>query len=142
MEDYATAAQSRLTDWEVLCDKKRRTGSIHMGGIYVEFMIKVIICCYYTVETRGTEWLVNGNIKNRPGHLLTAPYYRSLLPDLYDNMPDEVADALEYVSKPEDVSYIDYRYVPEKNVSDRIFNKWMEKFICIFDYLEQIKHEV
>lgn len=142
MEDYAAAAQSRLKDWETLCDKKRKAGSIHLGGIYVECMLKGIICCCYTVQTNGVNWIVNGNKKNRPGHFLTALQYRELLPELYDNMPDNVADALEYVSKPEDISYIDYRYIAEEDVADRNYDKWIEQFICIFDYLQQIKHEV
>lgn len=146
MENFEDAAVSRLSDWEILSQKQHKVGAIHFGGIYIECLLKGIICCKYHVTDGATngKWDVDGIERTRPSHGLTAPAYRQLLSDLYDDMPDEVFDALECVSCPGSAneSYIDYRYIPEDEVTDVFYDNWLDNFISVFDYLEQKKHEV
>lgn len=145
MENYEDAAESRFTDWELLSkgENRRKAGTIHFGGIYIECLLKGIICSEHSVVEGSSpyKWIIDGQEASRPGHALTASAYRDYLSDLYDDMPDDVSDALEYISCPETSSYIDYRYVSEDSVSDIVYNKWMENFISVFEYLEQKKHE-
>ena len=57
-------------------------------------------------------------------------------------MSEDMLEALEYLDSPEGIGYIDYRYISEDEVDDQVFQKWMEKFIMIFGYLEQKKLEM
>jgi hypothetical protein len=146
MENYEDAAESRLDDWEVLSREKRKAGSIHMGGIYIECLLKSIICSMNTVAdgSRPSKWNVNGNDMARPGHDFTEGVFATLLGDIYDDMPDTVMEALQDISHPggDGKSFIDYRYVSENEVLDNTFEQWMVNFIEVFSYLDQKKLEV
>lgn len=143
MENYADAAESRLKDWEQLNNAHRKVATIHIGGIYIECLLKGMICLAgdVTPGPRSDQWNVDGNVVTRPGHYLTDAPYRVLLEDLYDDMPEEVEHALAYVSSPENKNYIDYRYIQEDFVTDEVYEKWLSNFILIFDYLQDQKEE-
>lgn len=83
MEDYEQAAASRLDDWEILSAKehRRKACSIHMGGIYLECLLKEMLCslCSVMEGTRKTEWVIDGDIINRPGHSLILSIYTNYL---------------------------------------------------------------
>jgi hypothetical protein len=56
-------------------------------------------------------------------------------------MPADIMCALEYISAPNNISYIDYRYISEDSISETDYDKWNEEFIRIFGYLHDKKHE-
>lgn len=144
MEKFADAAESRLEDWEQLNNAHRKVATIHMGGIYIECLLKGMICLNGHV-TQGSEpwkWIVDGNEVTRPSHYLTASEYRDLLQDIYDDMPKDVEDALKYVSSPGDMNFIDYRYVSESSVENEVYEKWLSCFIMIFNYLQDKKNDL
>lgn len=144
MENYEEAAESRLHDLDVLIKEKRKVGTIHFGGIYIECLLKGMICMEHSVTDGSTKgkWVVDTIEQSRPKHELKSPAHLALLPSLYDDMPDEVADALDYITEPEGITYIDYRYIPEEQITEEIYNSWMERFLFVFDYLESKKHEI
>ncbi len=143
MENYEEAADARLKDWETLSSGKRKVGAVHFGGIYIECLLKSIICSEHDVLEGGPgRWVVDGSEVARPRHVLTAPSYRNLLTDLYDDMPGDVMDALEYLSSPGQINYIDYRYIPESDITDIVYDEWLEKFIVVFHYFDNKKHDV
>ena len=146
MEKYEEAAVSRFEDWEVLSkgENRRKACTIHLGGIYIECLLKGMLCsqCSVTEDTTGSRWIVNGDSYRRPGHGLNLNLYTSYLSDVYDDMPDETQEALEYLDSPEEIGYIDYRYICEDDIDEQVFEKWMEKFIIVFEYLEHKKCEV
>lgn len=142
MEDYQKAADTRLSDWEVLCREKRKSGAIHLGGIYIECLLKSMICQMYPVLEQGNRWVAGSKAYSRPSHALTSSQYTYWLNDIYDDMPSDVEEALEYITEPESIRYIDYRYRDESSVTDEVYDKWQEYFVCLFDYLEQKKSEV
>ena len=146
MEDYEKAAESRLNDWNALCDKNRKVGIIHMGGIYIECLLKAIICCKHTVAlgSKPSKWKVDGlpDEVTRPSHDLKAQGYVTLLPDLYDDMSPDVEAALEYISEPYNMSYIDYRYIEDDLVSEEKFDTWMLHFIELYNYLREQMSEL
>ena len=141
MENYADAAESRLKDWEQLNNAHRKVATIHIGGIYIECLLKGMICLdrHVTPGSRDSKWNVDGSEVPRPGHALTESPYRTLLEDLYDDMPENVERALAYVSSPENKNYIDYRYIQEDFVTDEMYEKWLNNFILIFEYLQDQK---
>ncbi len=143
MENYEGAAEARLQDWEALSSGRRKVGAVHFGGIYIECLLKSIICSEHGVlDGAPGRWVVDGSVVARPRHVLTAPCYRNLLTDLYDDMPGDVMDALEYLSSPGSTDYIDYRYIPESGITDAVYEEWLEKFIKVFHYLDNKKREV
>lgn len=146
MEKYEEAAESRFDDWEILSkgENRRKACSIHLGGIYIECLLKGMLCsqCSVTAGTNISQWIINGHTQKRPGHGLNINIYTSYLSDVYDNMSEDMLEALEYLDSPEGIGYIDYRYISEDEVDDQVFQKWMEKFIIIFGYLEQKKLEM
>lgn len=146
MEKYEEAAESRFDDWEKLSkgENRRKACLIHLGGIYIECLLKGMLCsqCSVTEGTNKSRWIINGNNQKRSGHGLNINIYTSYLSDVYDDMSEEMLEALEYLGSPEGIGYIDYRYISEDEVDDQMFEKWMEKFIIIFGYLEQKKLEM
>lgn len=144
MENYEEAAESRLKDWEILNEEGRKAGTIHFGGIYIECLLKSMICGEHNVEdgVKRNCWKVDGSDINRPSHSLTAQPYLNLLQDLYDDMPADVENSLEYITYPENISYIDYRYISERTVTDEVYQRWIESFICVFLYLDCKKQEI
>lgn len=145
MEDYERAADARLEDWNALNKAHRKVGTIHMGGIYIECLLKGMICMMYSVHEEnpyGSKWNVNGVVRNRPAHGLTDHTYQVLLEDLYDDMSEEVMESLEYISQPENRGYIDYRYCPEEEVSEEQYENWLEHFMRVFDYLQDRKYDI
>lgn len=143
MENYEAAAKSRLTDWEILSSGRKKGGAIHFGGIVIECMLKGIICSEYPgiVET-GNNW-TNGMIHtNRPSHNLNGLYYTTWLEDIYDDMTSDIEDDLGYVSMPDGKSYIDYRYIPEEDVADEVFEKWQDAFISVYCYIAEKKNDL
>lgn len=144
MENFAEAADSRLEDWEQLNCAHRKVASMHMGGIYIECLLKGMICLDgdVTLGSRNNKWNVDGTEMTRPGHYLTSTEYRDLLLDLYDDMPEEIENALEYVSCPENKSFIDYRYIEEDSVSDQVYEKWSHCFLEVFLYLQDRKNDL
>lgn len=144
MENYALAAHTRLKDWEVLSDAKQKVAAIHMGGIYIECLLKGMICSSHSVVQGNTQgqWNVDGNLYNRPSHALTGGSYSQILTDLYDDMPNDVELALEFITKPKSISYIDYRYKAETEVTDLEYQEWLDQFIILFDYLYNKMQEI
>ena len=110
MENFDEAAEARLKDWCILRNNSRKVGTIHFGGIYIECLLKAMICCKNSVSdgSGNTKWLVNGVEVVRPSHRLTANEYKHLIADVYDEMPSDVERALEYVSEPDNIGYINY----------------------------------
>lgn len=144
MEDFTLAADARLDDWDVLQKGQRKVAAIHMGGIYIECLLKGMICSeYHVVEgSIPRKWEVDGVEYPRPSHNLKADVYSDILTDIYDDMSDEIDSALEYVNKPENIEYINYRYMPDSDVSQENYDKWHEEFIKLFNYLQDKKHEM
>lgn len=145
MEEFERAADARLKDWEALNKAHRKVATIHMGGIYIECFLKGIICMIHPVHENnmtGNQWNINNVVYARPGHSLTDGAYRILLEDLYDDMSDEIMESLEYISKPENRTYIDYRYYPEDAISNEQYEKWMGHFVRVFDYLQDRKYDI
>lgn len=144
MENFVLAADSRLEDWEVLQREQRKIATIHLGGIYIECLLKGIICSKHCVVegSRPGKWKIDGTERTRPSHDLTASEYRSVLTDIYDDMSEEVENALKYINEPECIEYIDYRYMGEDDVTQAIYDKWQEQFIKLFNYLHDKKHEI
>ncbi len=144
MENYIAAAQSRLDDLHQLMNGKRKVGSIHLGGIYIECLLKGMICMGHTVtDSSGiSKWIVDGNEMSRPCHVLCSPVHRQLLGSLYDDMPSDISHALNYIQRPEGINYIDYRYIPEESIEEEKYDYWTEQFISVFLYLERKKHEI
>lgn len=139
MEAFEKAAEARLDDWEVLNAKNRKVGTIHMGGIYIECLLKAMICCKYTVsDGRRGKWRIDGftDEVSRPSHDLTSLQYTNLLKDIYDDMPENVMKSLEYISEPDGHGYIEYRYMQENLVSNQKLQTWMTHFIEIYNYLQ------
>ena len=64
MEKYEEAAVSRFDDWEVLSkgENRRKACSIHLGGIYIECLLKGMLCsqCSVTAGTNQSQWIING----------------------------------------------------------------------------------
>jgi hypothetical protein len=58
------AAVSRFDDWEVLSkgENRRKACSIHLGGIYIECLLKGMLCsqCSVTAGTNQSQWIING----------------------------------------------------------------------------------
>lgn len=144
MENYDKAAETRLKDFCILRKNFRKVGTIHLGGIYIECLLKSMICCKYQVTDASgrNKWLVNNNEVTRPSHRLTANEYKSLLQDVYDDMSSDVEEALGYVSDPDNVNYIDYRYKQEELVSDQAYQKFLENFQIVFRYFQEKKKEI
>ena len=144
MENYIDAAESRFDDLNAFIKEERKVGSIHLGGIYIECLLKGMICMEHSVgDGPGShKWIVDGLEMTRPGHVLHSPELVTLLDPLYDDMPDNILNALDYIAKPEGINYIDYRYIPEDNINMAIYDYWMEQFISVFNYLDQKKHEI
>lgn len=92
-------------------------------------------------EKKG-KWLVDGNEVPRPSHELLNFQYRNLLTDLYDCMPSDVESALRNISKPNGVSYIDYRYRDNLELSDMEYDKWLDDFVLVYDFLTEKKREI
>ena len=134
MEDFEKAAEARLGDWEVLNNTNRKVGMIHMGGIYIECLLKAMICCKYTVSdgSKVGRWYVDelSHEVSRPSHELTLDRYTNLL-------KENVMNSLEYISEPDGYGYIDYRYMDEDFVSKQKLDIWMTHFIEIFSYLQE-----
>ena len=144
MENFEGAAVERLKDWDILNRENRKVGTIHFGGIYVECLLKAMICQLSVVsdgEKKG-KWLVDGNEVPRPSHELLNFQYRNLLTDLYDCMPSDVESALRNISEPNGVSYIDYRYRDNLELSDMEYDKWLDDFILVYDFLTEKKREI
>ena len=147
MENYVQAAASRLDDWKVLSkrENRRKACTIHLGGIYIECLLKGMLCSQHKVEEikKGTRWIIDEeNTQSRPNHGLNINLYTSFLSDVYDDMSEEMLEALRYLDSPEGIGYINYRYISEDEVDDKVFEKWMDKFIIIFGYLEKKKREM
>lgn len=103
--------------------------------------------CQLSVVTEGKKgkvkiWIVDGEKKSRPSHDLLNVQYRELLPDVYDSMPSDVECALENVSKPNGVSYIDYRYSTDSELSGLNYDKWLDDFYLVYNFLTDIKHNI
>ena len=95
LENYEGAAEARLQDWEALSSGRRKVGAIHFGGIYIECLLKSIICSEHGVlDGAPGKWVVDGSVVARPRHVLSDPFYRYILTDLYDYMPCDVLAAL------------------------------------------------
>ena len=51
-------------DWEVLSkgENRRKACSIHLGGIYIECLLKGMLCsqCSVTAGTNQSQWIING----------------------------------------------------------------------------------
>jgi hypothetical protein len=120
MEKYEEAAESRFDDWEILSkgENRRKACSIHLGGIYIECLLKGMLCsqCSVTAGTNISQWIINGHTQKRPGHGLNINIYTSYLSDVYDDMSEDMLEALEYLDSPEGIGYIDYRYISEDEV--------------------------
>ncbi|MCI8527736.1 MAG: hypothetical protein HFH82_01045 [Lachnospiraceae bacterium] len=144
MENYEDAAESRFDDLDTLMKVRRKVGAIHFGGIYIECLLKGMICMKYTVTDSSAfgKWIVDGHERPRPRHVLRSPELQSLLDTLYDDMPDNILEALDFIAAPQGTKYIDYRYIPEDEIENEIFDQWEERFISVFSYLEQKKHEL
>ena len=144
MENYTDAADSRFGDLNVLIKGERKVGSIHLGGIYIECLLKGMICMEHSVadSPSSQKWIVDGHEITRPGHVLHSPVLETLLDSLYDDMPDHIMESLDFIANPEGINYIDYRYIPEDNINTTTYDHWMEQFISVFNYLDQKKHEV
>lgn len=82
MEDYSSAAEDRLADFNVLSNEKRKVCAIHIGGVYIECLLKAMLCCMNNVTAGSTvkKWRVNGVEVNRPSHILTVGTIRDFLP--------------------------------------------------------------
>lgn len=144
MENFEEAADSRLEDWELLNKAHRKVGTIHCGGIYIECILKAMICQTYQVVqgAKGNKWIIDGQNADRPSHDLTGIHYRRWLGDMYDDMSQDVMDALEYITRPENEGYIDYRYFQETKVPEQNYSKWMECFVMLFDFLQEKMREI
>ena len=94
--------------------------------------------------SKPSKWKVDGlpDEVTRPSHDLKAQGYVTLLPDLYDDMPPDVEAALEYISEPDNMSYIDYRYIEDDLVSEEKFDTWMLHFIELYNYLREQMSEM
>lgn len=141
MEDYMEAAKTRLEDWERMDGCQRKVCAVHLGGIYIECLLKGIICSEYPTlqELSRNRWKAANGVDiietERPGHDLTSDDYGEWLEDLYDDMPPEVERNLAAVSRPEGKSYIDYRYCPERVLAPDRYEEWKDSFISVFDYI-------
>ncbi len=144
MENYTDAAESRFDDLNAFIKEERKVGSIHMGGIYIECLLKGMICMSHSVtdSPNPTKWIVDGREVTRPSHVLHSRIFENLLEPLYDDMPDYIIDALDYIAQPAGINYIDYRYIPEDTIDRTMYDHWMEQFITLFNYLDQKKHEI
>lgn len=143
MENFEGAAVERLKDWDILNKENRKVGTIHFGGIYVECLLKAMICKLSTVvDGSKGKWIVNGTEVSRPSHELLNFQYRNLLTDLFDCMPPDVESALQNISKPNGVSYIDYRYSDNIELSDMEYDKWLDDFLLVYDFLTEKKREI
>lgn len=143
MENYESVAKSRLKDWEVLSNEKKKVGAIHFGGIVIECMLKGIICSEYPgIVEDGHNWIDGAISTSRPSHDIDSTRYRTWLEDIYDDMTLDVSANLTYVAKPEGKSYIDYRYVPEEDVSDTVFEKWEEAFLSVYCYIIEKQNDL
>ena len=94
MEKYEEAAESRFDDWEILSkgENRRKACSIHLGGIYIECLLKGMLCsqCSVTAGTNISQWIINGHTQKRPGHGLNINIYTSYLSDVYDDMSEDM----------------------------------------------------
>lgn len=145
MEDYSSAATDRLADFDVLSKKRRKVCAIHIGGVYIECLLKAMLCCANNVtevENRSNRWIINEVEIYRPSHSLTTGPLRDYLPSIYEDMPEDVLHSLEYIAYPNDIDYISYRYVSSATVSDEEYDEWYCNFINVFDYLQEKKREL
>lgn len=137
MEKYEEAAESRFDDWEKLSkgENRRKACSIHLGGIYIECLLKGMLCsqCSVTEGTNKSQWIINGNNQKRSGHGLNINIYTSYLSDVYDDMSEEMLEALEYLGSPEGIGYIDYRYISEDEVDDQMFENGWRSLLLYLD---------
>ncbi len=161
-EDFSKAQHSRRKDYAIVRRGNRKVMAIHLGGIYIECLLKSIIIRKYGIIKRSPKKISDGSFKfccwynqtavNRidsltsitesdlwankvvtnPEHNIVAAFRQ--ISELNNGAPPDVVSALAYLNKPSNKKYIDYRYMCDDEINEIVYEKWEESFLTFRDY--------
>jgi hypothetical protein len=144
MEDFQAAFVEHHIDVQALDATSRRTAAMHLGGVAVECLLKVIICASLATNSHGEkEWKTEAN---DPGHTVYNPghsYEAALrtynkLKTRVDNFP-QVRKWLSEVEHPE-CHFIDMRYLGKETREDEAqerYKHWKETYTRLVYWLQR-----
>ncbi len=136
LEDFNAAAEARKVEALLMMTEKKKAISIHLGGIYIECLLKALLVKKYgltNVTNNGNSWQDTlGNSYPNPGHNLREAFKQ--LREISDKAPAAVNTDLSCIYKIKDIRYIDYRYKEDSSVSDTEFEAWKKHYIAFVKY--------
>lgn len=168
-EDYSKAQRCRRKECLIVKRANRKVMTIHLGGIYIECLLKSIIIrkygivksavvtkqvsgrsirciCWYnqaaynritSMSSINERVLLSNKVAQNTEHDLVRAFRQ--IDELYNSAPGTIITALEYLNKPVNKKYIDYRYVSDDELSDVDYHKWEENFLIFLNYFDNRK---
>ncbi len=165
-EDYYKAQKDRRIDFFKILHAKRRGMAMHLGGVYIECLLKGLIIkkygilkskrieigrvryyCWYSnkvyleiqaiSDPTKQDYIDRKSAKNPQHDLMLAI---EQLEELYNTIPSDVLEKLRTINRPIGrKSYIDIRYMSEDEISNQLYSKWEESFKGFLNYYEKRK---
>lgn len=166
IEDYDSAYYSRLDDFRIIKNERRKIMAMHLGGVVIECLLKSLIIKKYgiTKAKATTSWFdqsavvklleLNNPTKaqyntqktlDNPGHELQSAL--RLLEELADIMPIDIESKLKQVFNPlqcrnDRSTYIELRYCTEGRFTDHEFDTWFTNFQDCINWINSQKYKI
>ncbi len=131
MEDYIGAFMQRAEDTDVLIKGQRKVGSVHMGAIAIECLLKAVIIERFCIDcwNKNSDGVEHG-ISN-PGHDLVKAIQS--VPELRRRIPPYIINFINIIQTPEK-DYIDMRYRGEI-ITEELFKDWQSAYKRLRDWI-------
>lgn len=124
MEDYYGAFLERSLDTDLLLNGNRTVGTVHMGAIAIECLIKSIIVERHSLDGWGINVDGTAHGITNPGHELIEGIHK--IPEIRRRIPAKMLTYFEVLQQPR-IHYIDMRYNVEE-LSEEHIMKWNEAY--------------
>ncbi|WP_074109031.1 hypothetical protein [Paenibacillus helianthi] len=131
MEDYYGAFLSRALDTESLLNGNRTVGSVHMGAISIECLLKSLIVERHNITGWGSNQDGTMHGITNPGHEFIDAIHK--LPELRKRIPRNMISYFERLQQPR-IHYIDMRY-DGVDLDDHSIQEWKEAYIRVRAWL-------
>ncbi|MFB6364145.1 hypothetical protein ACFCP7_08780 [Paenibacillus elgii] len=131
MEDYYGAFLSRVQDTSTLINGNRTVGTVHMGAIAIECLLKSIIVERYNIDGWGINQDGTMHGITNPGHELIDAIHK--IPELRRRIPRNLINYFEKLQHPK-IHYIDMRY-DGSDLNDKELEEWKESFMRVRAWL-------
>lgn len=168
-EDYAKTQSCRKKDFYVIKKSNRKVMTIHLGGIYLECLLKGIIIkkndiikseivcipngsrtdkyiCWYNSNAIDKINRIPNYTKNDLLVYCTAqnPEHNlnmaiKQIDELNNGIPSDILRIIQYLNRPLRNSYIDFRYMSDDKISDLEYERWEESYISFIKYFNKMK---